>query len=79
MKQTSLRQLARELGVSASYLSQIRHGKRPASERIANSLNVKVLSSVKQPGDDPDCSSEPKQVMVGGTGLEPVTSAMSTH
>ena len=41
-KKKSLRQIARELGVSASYLSQIRHGKRPASE--------KVLSSVKQNG-----------------------------
>ncbi|HEY87905.1 MAG TPA: helix-turn-helix transcriptional regulator [Dehalococcoidia bacterium] len=39
MKQKSLRQLARELGVSASYLSQIRHGKRPASDKLlSNSL-----------------------------------------
>ncbi len=42
MKQKSLRQLARELGVSASYLSQVKNGKRPASQ--------KVLSSVKQSG-----------------------------
>lgn len=40
MKQKSLRQLARELGVSASYLSQVKNGKRPA--------NQKVLSSFKQ-------------------------------
>ena len=40
MKQKSLRQLARELGVSASYLSQVKNGKRPASQ--------KVLSSIKQ-------------------------------
>ena len=40
MKQKSLRQLARELGVSASYLSQVKNGKRPASQ--------KVLSNVKQ-------------------------------
>ncbi len=40
MKQKSLRQMARELGVSASYLSQVKNGKRPASQ--------KVLSSVKQ-------------------------------
>ena len=39
-KKKSLRQLARELGVSASYLSQVKNGKRPPSE--------KVLSSVKQ-------------------------------
>ena len=40
MKQKSLRQLARELGVSASYLSQVKNGKHPASQ--------KVLSSIKQ-------------------------------
>jgi transcriptional regulator with XRE-family HTH domain len=40
VKQKSLRQLARECGVSASYLSQVKNGKRPASQ--------KVLSSVKQ-------------------------------
>ena len=39
-KQKSLRQLAKELGVSVSYLSQVKNGKRPPSE--------KVLSSVKQ-------------------------------
>ena len=43
MKQKSLRQLAKELGVSASYLSQVRNGKRPASQ--------KVLSNVKQDRD----------------------------
>jgi transcriptional regulator with XRE-family HTH domain len=31
-KKKSLRSLAKELGVSASYLSQARHGKRPASQ-----------------------------------------------
>ncbi len=32
----SLRQIAKELGVSHSYLSQIRHGKRPASDRVVS-------------------------------------------
>ena len=36
----SLRQLAKELGVSVSYLSQVKNGKRPDSQ--------KVLSIVKQ-------------------------------
>ena len=40
MKQKSLRQLARELGVSASYLAQVRNGKRPASQKVLS----KVLS-----------------------------------
>ena len=41
MKHKSLRQLAKELGISASYLSQIKHGKRPASQKVLS----KVLSS----------------------------------
>ncbi len=41
MKQKSLRQLARELGVSASYLSQVKNGKRPASQKVLS----KVLSN----------------------------------
>jgi transcriptional regulator with XRE-family HTH domain len=51
MKQKSLRQSAKELGVSASYLSQVRHGKRPASDRLMNALNnPSVKQSVKQYG-----------------------------
>ncbi len=44
MEHKSLRQLARELGVSHSYLSQVRHGKRPASEKVVN----KMVSNGKQ-------------------------------
>ena len=47
-KKKSLRQLAKELGVSPSYLSQIRHGKRPASERVLSNPSFKTLSNVKQ-------------------------------
>jgi transcriptional regulator with XRE-family HTH domain len=47
-KEKSLRQVAKELGVSASYLSQIRHGKRPASEKMLNTLLFKDVQSVKQ-------------------------------
>ena len=36
-----------ELGVNASYLSRVRHGKRPASEKVAVVLS-KLGSSVKQ-------------------------------
>ena len=47
----SKRQLAEELGVSASYLSQVRHGKRPASDRLINALkNLSVKQGVKQYG-----------------------------
>jgi transcriptional regulator with XRE-family HTH domain len=34
----SLRQMAKELGVSHSYLSQVIHGKRPASEKVLTML-----------------------------------------
>ena len=37
-KTKSLRQLASELGVSHSYLSQVLNGKRPASEKVAYRL-----------------------------------------
>ena len=71
MRHVSLRQLGRELGVSHSYLSQVRHGKRPPSQKVVS----KMVSNGKQKSDDPDWSSEPIH-MVGDTGLEPVTSAM---
>jgi hypothetical protein len=44
-RQKSLRQLATELGVSHSYLSQVLHGKRPASDRVAQALNGKQVVS----------------------------------
>ena len=52
--QTSLRQLAKELGVSAAYLSQVRLGQRPASAKLQGAIdsyrkNVKQnASNVKQ-------------------------------
>ncbi len=42
MKEKSLRQLARELGVSASYLSQVKNGKKKPSGRVL----TKLLTSV---------------------------------
>ena len=50
MKQKSLRQLARELGVSASYLSQVKNGKRPASQKVLSILDQSVKQNVKQYG-----------------------------
>ena len=40
MKEKSLRQLAKELGVSHSYLSQVKNGKRPASVRVQKALKM---------------------------------------
>jgi transcriptional regulator with XRE-family HTH domain len=42
----SLRQLAKELDVSHRYLSQVLHGKRPASEKIAYMLSKEGLLSL---------------------------------
>ncbi|MBA7620293.1 hypothetical protein ES703_27639 [subsurface metagenome] len=49
-KQKSLRQLARELGVSHSYLSQVKHGKRPASEKIQKALDMVSMVSNTEAG-----------------------------
>ena len=46
-KQISLRQLAKELGFSVSYLSQVKHGTRPASKELTAKLNA-LKASVKQ-------------------------------
>ncbi|MBI4596540.1 MAG: helix-turn-helix transcriptional regulator, partial [Candidatus Tectomicrobia bacterium] len=44
-KQKSLRQLASELGVSHSYLSQIAHGKRPASPELVSKMSKMVSNN----------------------------------
>ena len=51
-KQKSLRQIARELGVSASYLSQVKHGKRPPSDKVLSILD----QSVKQTPGGFECA-----------------------
>ncbi len=43
MKTKSLRQVARELGVFASYLSQVKNGVRPPSDKVLSNPNVKRL------------------------------------
>ena len=39
MEPQSLRQLAKELGVSHSYLSQVRNGKRPSSQKLVSMVS----------------------------------------
>ena len=41
-KQKSLRALAKELGVSHSYLSQVKHGKCPVSQKVVSSGLLEV-------------------------------------
>ena len=61
-RKKSLRQLARELGVSASYLSQIRHGKRPASAKLLSNQDIMKLLNVKQNVDAKATTSYNKHV-----------------
>ncbi len=44
-KKQSLRALAKELGVSHSYLSQVQHGKRPASDKVQEALDMVSMVS----------------------------------
>ena len=44
----SLRQLARQLGVSASYLSQVKSGKRPPSQKLLSNVDIRRMLTVKQ-------------------------------
>ncbi len=46
MKEKSLRQLARELGVSASYLSQVKNGKKKISKNLLSKIDSKVLTNL---------------------------------
>jgi transcriptional regulator with XRE-family HTH domain len=49
-KAKSLRQLAGELGVSHAYLSQVMHGKRPASEKVREALDMVSMVSNTEAG-----------------------------
>ena len=81
----SLRRLAKVLGVSQPFLSQIKAGKRPMPERIRE--KVVALDAyhllITSPTDKQNCPKHsstpgsPPATVVGGRGLEPLTSAMS--
>ena len=45
-RRKSLRQLAQELGVSPSYLSRIKHGRRPASPKV---LSISANERLSEP------------------------------
>ena len=86
MKTKSLRQLAKEMDITHSYLSQVIHEKRPASSKVVSKM-VSILGNSKDLGDEItgkfyriiEANSGKSAKMVGGTGFEPVTSAMSTQ
>ena len=71
MIQKSLTQLANELGVSVSYLSQVRSGKRPPSKWLAESLSIELLNSLKQKtGGSVWESNPPKTLLMPPNGVE---------
>ena len=83
MKTKSLRQMAKEMDITHSYLSQVMHEKRPASSQVVSKM-VSILSNSKDLGDEITGKfyriiEANSAKMVGGTGIEPVTSAMSTQ
>jgi transcriptional regulator with XRE-family HTH domain len=45
-RKKSLRSLAKELGVSASYLSQVKNGVRPASGKLLNNSSFEMLNTL---------------------------------
>ena len=85
----SLRQQAKILGISVTYLSLMKNGKRPWKpeikaryDQLVNSLPESVYNSVyNQESQNPQNAPLQAQIkgMVGGTRVELVTSAMSTQ
>ena len=45
---TSPRQLAAQLGVSTSYLSQVKNGTRPPSQKLSSNLEIRRMLAVEQ-------------------------------
>ena len=85
-----MRQLAKALDVSQPFLSQIKAGKRPmpewvkeASRKLGAYHLLITLPNDKQIVTARSAKNGEKQIrnegVVGGTGFEPVTSAMSTQ
>ena len=77
-KRKSLRQIATELGVSPSYLSQVMTGKRPAPEKVCLTLTHEMLSNydgdllnTKKQEDHGFCASLGNSLTVGQRTLNP--------
>ena len=90
-KEMSLRKQARILGISHTYLSMLVNGKRNCPEELKaryeelvttndNGNRQSVLYSSNYGAVSQSHEGEPDgKEVVGGTGFEPVTSAMSTQ
>ena len=75
----SLRAVAKELGVSHSLLSLWLQGKRRLKPDVEDGYHRLVTSSGYKSGYNSTGSQIGVISLVGGSGLEPLTSAMSTQ
>ena len=75
----SLRKIAKERGISPAYLSYMVSGKRPWRADLYQRYCYFVNTSVNTQHENGEMYTGNAGTMVGGTGLEPVTSAMSTR
>ena len=71
-KRKSLRQIAKELGVSASFLSQVINGKRPPSEKVCLTLTHEVLSNFSGDLLNTPCAQLGNRLAVGHMTLDHV-------
>ena len=82
-EEMSLRKIAKELGISPAYLSDMVNEKRPwrqdLYDRYREVVNTSVNSSHAGWGPQKTLITDTITPMVGGSGLEPLTSAMSTQ
>ena len=79
----SLRQIAKHLGITPAYLSYMVNGKRPWRQDLYERYCALVSGAAVNTFVNSGTRGAPKLgqfgIVVGGTGLEPVTSAMSTR
>ena len=77
----SLRKIAKELGVSHSYLSQIRTGKRPLPERLREKLKAIGAYHLLTSGKQTENASQPVngETLVELRGFEPLTPCLQSR
>ena len=75
----SLRKIAKELDISPAYLSYMVNGERPWRPDLYQRYQYFVNTSVNTEHQNGKMNADTAATVVGGTGLEPVTSAMSTR
>ena len=80
----SLRQIAKQLGITPAYLSYMVNGKRPWRRDLFERYSYLVYTSVNTEAEKVNnggwnggLTAKLGEAVVGGSGLEPLTSAMS--